>query len=584
MPSDAELHRGLVLAGRYQLEDHLGQGGMGEVWRGVDLRLRRPIAIKFLPAHLMSDEGAVARFRREAEITAGLQHPGITVMFDIEQQDRLLFLVMELLQGSDLSTMLAGHSTGLPVEQVITLATQIADALAAAHSRGVVHRDIKPANLFLQNDGRVKICDFGIARLADATAVTGTGVSIGTPRYMAPEQFEGRPVDHRTDLYSFGCVLYELLTGRPVFASDSGVAAAMYQHVNRSPVALGSVRPDIPVHLDRLVLDLLAKDPAHRPANASVVLDRLRDPAVGAGDAEQPAADLGSAPTLPPSAVPDGPGSPYAPGAPTAPGSSAATRADAPRHTRRTGLIALGAAVVVAALAAGGVFLLRDDSSPRKHPAQAVGASSGAPRRPAPVTGPVIPGWQLVRSPEHGVAYDVPPGWHVEAPTTKIGYGDAEGNIVQVMIGAAEIEDPHCTGGDLHYPAETGVTGGKDMVALSSLSRTQRDQLMGAATRTANQWAIGQYTTTAGRVPSVVQGNGKTVSPGGAQAFDVADTATSKGTRTRCEPPRGVVHAVAIPAAQGDPIVFIAIADRGVARQTTDAELQKIISSIRPLG
>lgn len=571
MQGDLELRRGLVLADRYQLEDPLGQGGMGEVWRGIDLRLRRPIAIKVLPAHLASDRTAIARFRREAEITAGLQHPGITVLFDIEEHGRLVFLVMELLQGRDLSGVLAGHVSGLPVEQVITLATQIADALAAAHDRGVVHRDIKPANLFLQNDGRVKICDFGIARLVDATQVTGTGVSIGTPRYMAPEQFQGHTVDYRTDLYSFGCVLYELLSGGPVFPGDSGVAASMYQHVSQAPAPLRSTRPDIPAHLDRLVLELLAKDPASRPANASAIAARLRRSGNGAD--EMPDSDIGYAPTLPP------PDPSYAAGSP------ATTQADASRpRTRRTGVIAILAGVVAVALIAGGAFMLRNHFNDRKRSPQGRDVSAGATKIPvSAVTAPVIPGWHLARSPEHSVAYDIPPNWHIELPTTKIGYSDANGNISQVMIGAAEITDSRCTGAHLHYWAETGLTGGKGMVA-TPLSSSQRDLLTGTAARAADQWATGQYTSENGQVPSVRVGSTKTVTSRGFQFVDVAATATLKGGHTRCEPPRGVVHAVAMLGAQGAPIVFIAIADRGVTRQATDDDLRKIIDSIRPLG
>jgi serine/threonine protein kinase len=571
---DLELRRGLVLADRYQLEDPLGQGGMGEVWRGIDLRLRRPIAIKVLPAHLASDRTAIARFRREAEITAGLQHPGITVMFDIEEHGRLVFLVMELLQGRDLSGVLAGHASGLPVEQVITLATQIADALAAAHDRGVVHRDIKPANLFLQNDGRVKICDFGIARLVDATQVTGTGVSIGTPRYMAPEQFQGLTVDYRTDLYSFGCVLYELLSGAPVFPGDSGVAASIYQHVNQPPAPLRSTRPEIPAHLDRLVLELLAKNPASRPANASAIAALLRRSGNGAD--ETPGSDIGFAPTLPPLAPP------YTAGAA---GSPATTQADASRpRTRRTGVIALLAGVVVVALIAGGAFMLRNHFNDRKRSPQGRDVSTGVTKTPASdVTAPVIPGWHLVRSPDHGVAYDIPPNWHIESPTTKIGYSDANGNISQVMIGAANITDSRCTGANLHYWAETGLTGGKGIVA-TPLSSSQRELLTGTAARTADQWATGQYTSENGQVPSVRVGNARTVTSRAFQSVDVVATATLKGRHTRCEPPRGVVHAVAMLGAQGAPIVFIAIADRGVTRQATDDNLRKIIDSIRPLG
>ncbi|MEU4232536.1 serine/threonine-protein kinase [Nonomuraea sp. NPDC026600] len=277
---EAMVQRKVELAGRYRLEEPLGRGGMGEVWRGVDLRLRRPVAVKILPLTIAAEPTGVARFRREAEVAATLNHPGITTVFDIDEHrhenELWLFLVMELMVGRDLRHLLAASPKGLPIEQVTELAAQITDALAAAHRRGVVHRDIKPANLFLLEEGRVKICDFGIARLADATKITATGSSAGTPLYMAPEQIQGGEVDHRTDLYAFGCVLYELLTGTTWIESDSNVGAILYQHLDRPPAPPKSSRPEIPDHLDSLVLDLLAKKPDDRPQDAASVLERLR--------------------------------------------------------------------------------------------------------------------------------------------------------------------------------------------------------------------------------------------------------------------------------------------------------------------
>ncbi|MEV3927132.1 serine/threonine-protein kinase [Actinomadura coerulea] len=271
---------GLELAGRYRLEAPLGKGGMGEVWRGVDLRLRRPVAVKILPLSGDVDGAGVARFRREAEIAATLNHPGITTVFDVDEHTdgglRLLFLVMELMRGRDLASVLRGSPSGPPVAQVTDWAVQILDALAAAHRHGVVHRDVKPANLFLTDAGQVKVCDFGIARLADATRITATGSSAGTPVYMAPEQIEGHAVDERTDLYAFGCVLYQLLTGTTWVDTDSSAGAILYQHLNRAPAPPRSVRPDIDDRLSVLVLDLLAKQPDARPRDAATVADRLR--------------------------------------------------------------------------------------------------------------------------------------------------------------------------------------------------------------------------------------------------------------------------------------------------------------------
>lgn len=274
------MRSGLELVGRYRLEDLLGQGGMGEVWRGVDLRMRRPVAVKILPLRGAADGDAVVRFRREAENAAALNHPGITTVHDIgEHTDggmRLLFLVMELMNGRDLASVLKENPGGLPVPQVTDWAVQILDALAAAHRHEVVHRDIKPANLFLTDDGQVKVCDFGISRLADATKITVTGSAVGTPLYMAPEQIEGRALDERTDLYAFGCVLYQLLTGTTWVDADSSVGAIFYQHLNQTPVSPRSLRPDIDDRLSAVVLDLLAKRPDDRPIDASNVAERLR--------------------------------------------------------------------------------------------------------------------------------------------------------------------------------------------------------------------------------------------------------------------------------------------------------------------
>ncbi len=273
------MQRGVELAGRYRLEEPLGFGAMGQVWGGLDLRLRRKVAVKILPTPVRSGGSQVTRFRREAEIAATLSHPGITTVFDIDEHrfgvQSHLFLVMELLRGRDLRAVVDEHPGGLPVERVVDLTRQVLEALAEAHAHGVVHRDIKPSNLFLLDGGRVKICDFGISRLLDATRITETGAISGTPLYMAPEQIDGGAVDRRTDLYAVGCVLYELLVGETWLDTGAGIGSVMYQHVNRAPTAPGTRRPGIPAYLDVLVLDLLAKRPELRPRDAAATLERL---------------------------------------------------------------------------------------------------------------------------------------------------------------------------------------------------------------------------------------------------------------------------------------------------------------------
>ncbi|MFE4636691.1 protein kinase [Streptomyces sp. NPDC056773] len=264
------------LAGRYRLEQRLGKGGFGEVWRAHDTALDRAVAVKVLLETAMAEE-AVARFRREATIGARLQHPGITVVHDVGQEEGQLFIVMELLAGEDLRTTLSRVPGGLPVPQALELAAQAAEALAAAHERSVIHRDLKPANLFLLPAGRLKICDFGIAHSSDATAGwTVTGRIFGSPPYMAPEQWRGERVDARCDLYALGCVLYALLSGEPPFGEAEVPYVLMRRHIEDPPIPLREAGAPVPPEVERLVRQLLEKAPADRPESAEVVAAQLR--------------------------------------------------------------------------------------------------------------------------------------------------------------------------------------------------------------------------------------------------------------------------------------------------------------------
>ncbi|WP_424215714.1 serine/threonine-protein kinase (plasmid) [Streptomyces sp. BI20] len=266
------------MAGRYELMALLGRGGMGEVWRARDLRSDRRVAVKLLLTEAGGEE-AVARFRREATIGSRVRHPGVVAVHDAGQDAGRLYIVMELLEGSDLSAVLAGRPAGLPLPEVLDLAVRIAEVLAAAHEEGIVHRDLKPANLFRQTDGTVKICDFGIARTRESTVgLTVTGRPFGTPAYMAPEQWRGVHVDTRCDLYALGCVLYALLTGSPPYSGDYYVL--MRRHAEDTAPSLQTLRPEVSFELDRLVAALLQKDPARRPDSAravAAVLCRVRD-------------------------------------------------------------------------------------------------------------------------------------------------------------------------------------------------------------------------------------------------------------------------------------------------------------------
>jgi serine/threonine-protein kinase len=252
---------------------------MAEVWEAHDEILSRPVAVKVLQPHLATDEVFLERFRREAVTAARLAHPGVVSTFDTGIDNGTAYIVMELVKGRTLRQLLSEQGR-LEPWQAVAVARQIADALVHAHQAGLVHRDIKPANVLLIEDEmggmRVKVTDFGIAKASAGigTDLTRTGTVLGTPKYVSPEQIKGEDPDARADLYSLGVVLYEMLVGRPPFVGDTDLATAMAHLNNRIPKVSASVR-GVPPELDRLVSDLLAKDPKRRVPSAVVLRQRL---------------------------------------------------------------------------------------------------------------------------------------------------------------------------------------------------------------------------------------------------------------------------------------------------------------------
>jgi len=263
------------ILGKYTLGALLGQGGMGAVYRSHHPLLNRPVAIKIMLASVAADPQAHQRFLREAQVVAVLSHPNIVNIFDVDVQDGQPYIVMDFAPGGSLAARLQAGPIAL--DETLRLAIPLADALAYAHGQGLIHRDLKPANVLLRLDGSPVLADFGLARpiIADSAAqITAAGVVSGTLAYMAPEQFSGQPADARADMYAFGVLLYEMLTGRVPFEGDS--AQIMYGHLQQPPPPPRQLNPALPNAIERLILRMLEKNPDVRPQSAAELAAELR--------------------------------------------------------------------------------------------------------------------------------------------------------------------------------------------------------------------------------------------------------------------------------------------------------------------
>lgn len=302
VPSAADLVPPRWLAGRYRLVRLLARGGMAEVWEGHDDLLDRDVAVKVPLAHLSDQPAFEERFRREAVAAARLSHPNVVAVHDTGEDGGSSFIVMELVRGPSLRRVLDKRGS-LGVDQSVAVADQVAAALGFAHRFGVVHRDVKPGNILVERDGLVKVVDFGIAKAVQDADLTGTGLTLGTARYLSPEQVDGRPVDGRSDLYALGAVLYEMLCGKPPFVADSALVVAL-QHLRQAPEPLSGLRQEIPSWLEAVVLRSLEKRPEDRFASAedlrrAMAAGEGRSPGVGRPAPEETGLQRGPLPGSP---------------------------------------------------------------------------------------------------------------------------------------------------------------------------------------------------------------------------------------------------------------------------------------------
>jgi beta-lactam-binding protein with PASTA domain len=430
----AELGR--VLAGRYRLEQVLGQGGMATIFRATDSKLGREVAVKVLRPEFGSDAQFVERFRHEAQAAASLSHPNIVQVYDFGTDPAGPYIVMEQVTGGDLSVALGEHGA-LPPTAVARIGQQVADALAAAHARGLIHRDIKPGNILLSPDGRVQVADFGIAHVAARSPVTSTGITLGSVLYFSPEQARGDTASPASDIYSLGLVLYELLTGQRPFSGDSPAAVAVAR-LSGSVPSPTLVRADTPPALDAIVRWCLAIDPAARPSASELSMALTRFVADPSG-----AAAFAAVGAVPGAGVPAPIAGSMAPGQPV-PGSLGQPAVTDPGHSRSGPLAWAAAGLGLLVIVASGILLFVlfsgiGDSAAAPSPTptsgvtlvrtpQLVGRTESDAANVAGRRGLVVEADYVASASEVGLVIEQLPGPGVQVPS---------GTSIQVMVGTA---------------------------------------------------------------------------------------------------------------------------------------------------
>ncbi len=272
-PPVPELSVGTVFAGRYQVMEELGKGGMGRVYKAFDSEIKELVALKVLNPEVAPGEGVIERFRNELKLARRIAHRSVCRMFDLGRAGDTTYITMEFVSGEDLKTLLrrVGH---LPAHRVVAIAREVSEGLVEAHRLGVIHRDLKPQNIMIDRAGYAHIMDFGIARSTREGGITGPGMIIGTPDYMSPEQLDGKEADQRTDIYAFGAVLFEMVTGEAPFEGNTPMAVAL-KHKTEPPRDPRTLNPQLPEAFGRLILRCLEKDPARRYQTAEAVLAEL---------------------------------------------------------------------------------------------------------------------------------------------------------------------------------------------------------------------------------------------------------------------------------------------------------------------